>query len=118
MYIGSNVTVMVSDLGKSASWYTDTLGLTLHFRAGDEWAEVHGPGLTIGLHQAGEGGPQAGPSGSVSIGLQTGDFKEALKRLTEAGVSFDGDPIEEGPVKLAFFKDPDGTSLYLCQATR
>ena len=118
MYVGSNVTVMVSDLAASVAWYTERVGLELHFQAGEEWAEVTAPGLTIGLHQAGEHGPRPGSSGSVSIGLQVPDFDTALEVLKRRGVELTGDPIVNGPVKLGFLEDPDGTSLYLCEASR
>jgi len=118
MFIGSNVTLMVSDLSASVEWYTQALGRELRFRAGDEWAEVRGPDLTIGLHQAGDQGPQPGSSGSVSIGLQVADFEAALDLLRERGVRLTGDPVVDGPVRLGFFEDPDGVSLYLCQAVQ
>ncbi|MDA1266977.1 MAG: VOC family protein [Planctomycetota bacterium] len=118
MYVGSNVTVMVADLDRAVRWYTETVGLTLGFRAADEWAEIQGPNLTIGLHQAGESGPQPSASESISIGLQVVDFAQALGRLQTAGVVFEGKPVEDGPVRLAFFRDPDGTQLYVCQAVR
>ena len=46
------------------------------------------------------------------------DFAQALGRLQTAGVVFEGKPVEDGPVRLAFFRDPDGTQLYVCQAVR
>jgi catechol 2,3-dioxygenase-like lactoylglutathione lyase family enzyme len=118
MYTGSNVTLMVSDLSASVEWYTEVLGLDLQFRAGDEWAEISGPDITIGLHQAGEHGPQPGSSGAVSLGFQVKDFEEAVAALRERGVQMKGDPVIDGPIRLGFFEDPDGVSLYLCQAVQ
>jgi catechol 2,3-dioxygenase-like lactoylglutathione lyase family enzyme len=96
MYKSINVTLMVADMDDAVRFYTEVLGLELAFRGGDHWAMVTGPGLTIGLHPKGEHGrapePDRGPG--VSIG-------------------FEGSPDEF--VKLAYFHDPDGTTLYLMQ---
>src|SRR4051794_30251612 len=67
VYKESNVTVMVSDIERAVQFYTEALGLPLKTRAGDEWAEVQAPGLTIALHPASQYGPQPGQAGSLSI---------------------------------------------------
>ena len=67
MIVGGNATVMVSNMDRAVEFYTRTLGLKLSSRFGDEWAEVEaGPGLTIGLHPAGNG-PKPGIEGSISV---------------------------------------------------
>jgi catechol 2,3-dioxygenase-like lactoylglutathione lyase family enzyme len=119
MINGGNVTVMVSDMETAVSFYTETLGLKLTYRAGNEWAEIDaGPGVTIGLHRAGQHGPAPGTPGSLSIGFNIeGRMEEAMETLRSKGVIFRG-PVIDNPnegVRLAFFGDPDGTSLYLCE---
>ena len=90
---------MVSDLAASVAWSdTERLGLELRVQAGDEWAEVAGPDLTIGLHQAGEHGPQPGSSGSTSIGLPVADFDAAPRLLEARGVELVDGPIVDGPI--------------------
>jgi hypothetical protein len=42
---------------------------------------------------------------------------EVVAVLTNRGVVFQGPVVENGPTKLAFFGDPDGTSLYLCESS-
>ena len=43
----------------------------------------------------------------------TGPLETAVERLRARGVAFRG-PVQDNPnVKLAFFGDPDGNSLYL-----
>jgi lactoylglutathione lyase len=115
MYKSINVTLMVADMDDAVRFYTEVLGLELAFRGGDHWAMVTGPGLTIGLHPKGEHGrapePDRGPG--VSIGFEVEDLAEARARLEAEGISFEGSPDEF--VKLAYFHDPDGTTLYLMQ---
>ncbi len=112
MYTGGNLTVMVSDFDRAVRFYTETLGLTLKTRAGDGWAEIAAPGVTIGLHAAGPHGPQPGSSGGVSIGLQVDDLESAMGTLRERGVEFGHVTPGQG-VRFAFFADPDRTALYL-----
>ena len=50
LFKNANVTLMVRDFEKSLQFYTETLGLRLQNRWKNEFAEVEGPGLTIGLH--------------------------------------------------------------------
>lgn len=112
MYIGGNVTLMVADFERSVRFYTETLGLTLKARFGDGWAEVEAPGLTIGLHPAGEHGPQPGQAGSISIGLEVEDLDAAMAALRDKGVEFQR-TFGDGPRRFASFMDPDQTGLYL-----
>ena len=110
-----NVTVMVSKMKRALDFYTKSLGLKLKYRAGNDWSEVEAPGLTIGLHLAGKHGPRAGKSESLSIGFTVKKLETAMESLKKKGVRFSPHLVDEGPVRLAFFTDPDGTPLYLCQ---
>jgi len=110
-----NVTVMVSDIDEAVRFYVEILGLKLKSRYGDQFVQIEAPGTTIALHPAGKHGYHRGPSGGVSIGLGVDDMAKEMARLKEAGIVFDGDAKNDGPVKLAFFSDPDGTPLYLSQ---
>ncbi len=109
------VTVMVSDLPRSVRFYTETLGLALGIHV-PGWAEVKTPeGFTIGLHPQGEHTAEAGARGAISVGLGVDSVDDAMATLRDRGVSFRGEPIVSPPVKLAFFGDPDGNDLYLCE---
>ena len=46
----SNITVMVTNMDAAVRFYTETLGMTLKSRYGNNWADVEGPGIAIGLH--------------------------------------------------------------------
>lgn len=121
MIKGGNVTIMVSDMEKSVAFYTEVLGLKLRYQTGG-WGEIEaGSGLTIGLHTAGAHGPRPGTAGSLSIGLDIdGSLEDEMQRLTANGVAFRGPVVDNSAqgVRFAFFGDPDGNSLYICESSR
>lgn len=114
MLKAGNVTAAVSDFDRAIGFYTETLGLQLKYRMGDHWAEVATDGLTIGLHPQMEG-QKPGTQGSLSIGFVVDSIDPAVAKLQERGVSFHGPVQDTDFVKLAFFADPDGNPLYLCE---
>ncbi len=120
MIEGGTPTIYVSDMDRAVEVYTAVLGLRLESRHGDEWASVDaGRGMTIGLHPAAERMGAPGTLGSINIGFNvTESLDEVLRTLENRGVTFDG-PIRgdaNGSIRLAFFGDPDGNSLYLCES--
>lgn len=131
------VTIMVDDLDKSVEFYNGLLGLVEDLRFGDNWAEMVTKGITIGLHPKKHGVPpelaakmgwgalkgspghgQSSPrpasmESHVSIGFEVQDLRKTAKELEAKGIVFH---YQENEVNiLAFFKDPDGTHLYLTQ---
>lgn len=110
----ANVTVMVSDMKRSVKFYTGTLGLKLESRWGDEFAQIAAPGITIALHPVVKGG-KPGRSESLSIGFAVDDIDKAMKGLKAKGVKFSR-VTDDGPVKLAFFSDPDANPLYMSES--
>jgi catechol 2,3-dioxygenase-like lactoylglutathione lyase family enzyme len=118
MFSSGNVTVYVSDMDRSVRFYTETLGLRLAYRFGNHWASVElGKGLTIGLHPS-SGEMPAGRPGSMSIGLELSGVTiyEAVEKLEQKGVRFDGPVNDEGKAgKFVGFHDPDGNQLYLAE---
>ena len=111
-------TVFVSDVSRAVKFYSEVLGMRVKSHWSEEFAEVEMPGLIIGLHPATKHGPKPGSSGSISIGLEVDDLDSSMHQLKEKGVSFQGAVTEDGPVRLAFFGDPDGNALYLSQAKK
>jgi catechol 2,3-dioxygenase-like lactoylglutathione lyase family enzyme len=116
MFRGGVFTIYVSDMDRSVRFYTETLGMKLIERHGNHWAAVDGgPGLSIGLHPATAEVP-AGQRGSMAIGLYLdGPIGEAVKRLSNQGVRFDGPIKEDKALSIAFFSDPDGNPLYVAE---
>ena len=117
---GGNATIFVSDLGRAVRFYTESLGLKLQYRAGDHFAMIDAGGLNLGLHPPAKNAAAPGTSGGIQVGLTVErPIADVVKDLTTRGVTFatiDGETIiDDGNVKLAFFGDPDGNDLYLCE---
>ncbi len=120
MIEGGGPTIYVSNMDRAVEFYTEVLGLGLISRYGDEWASVDaGKGLTLGLHPAAERMSAPGTLGSINVGFDvTESIDDVVRTLESRGVTFDG-PIKSdanGSIRLAFFGDPDGNSLYLCES--
>ena len=115
IFTEGNVTVMISNMKRSLAFYTKTLGMKLRYKAHNEWAEVKAPGLVIGLHRTYGPGSRPGKSERLSIGFTVKFLEKAMTSLKKKGVKFSPHIMDEGPVRLAFFTDPDGTPLYLCE---
>ena len=117
----SSAIVAVSDLPRARTFYEDTLGLTLldgdaengvlSFRTGETRLTVYVSDFA-GTNKA-----------NAVVWSMTGDLVDTVNDLKGKGVVFehypdmgatmDGDIHEFGPVKLVWFKDPDGNILHL-----
>lgn len=105
----------VRDRKKSAEWYATHLGLKLLYDVPEiGWCEMVTPipGVFIGFSEVEEPTP-GGPVPTFGVR----DLDAARARLEDAGVRFDGPPIEhEGLVRLSTFYDPDGHALMLAES--
>jgi uncharacterized protein (TIGR00369 family) len=103
-------TLQVADFDRAISFYTETLGLKLIVRFGDEWACMDaGEGMLIGLIPCSEGQPTG-----ISVGLCASEqFDSAVENLCQWGITIDPQTEAGGAVRLAHFADPDGNPLYL-----
>ena len=106
------VYLYVRDVGRSAAFYRDTLGIPV--AGDDDWAEATFPdGVRFALHRAHEGIGEIG-SGTMRIDFEVADIDEAAERLRAAGV-------EIGEIELDFWGsalevvDPDGYRVHLFQ---
>ena len=111
----ANVTLMVSDMKKAVDFYVDLLGLKLKARYGDNFAQVEAPGTIIALHPTTGEGPRPRGSESISIGFAVNDLDKSKTELEGKGVKFSR-IADDNQVRLAFFTDPDGNTLYLSQS--
>ena len=110
------VTVPISNMLRSIRFYTKALGLKLRYRAGNEWAEIKGPAIILGLHPMMEMRRASKPGKScMSIGFTVKKLETEMAHLKKKGVRFAPKIMDEGPVRLAFFNDPDGNPLHLCE---
>ena len=114
---GACPTVYVTNLDTAVEFYTASLGLKLMYKAPGHFAMIDaGEGSTIGLHPAGAHSPKPGTSGSIQLGLSvTQPIEEVMETLRSRGVTFRGPLVDDDPVKIASFEDPDGNDLYLCE---
>jgi catechol 2,3-dioxygenase-like lactoylglutathione lyase family enzyme len=113
LYSESQVTLMVPNMDEAVRFYTETLGLRLKTRYGDEFAVVEAPGLTIGLHPLPTAkSPQAH---SMSIGLGVESLETTMQQLSARGLRFIGEIRDDPPIRIAYFAGPGGTPLYLCE---
>jgi catechol 2,3-dioxygenase-like lactoylglutathione lyase family enzyme len=114
----SIVTLYVADVDRSIKFYVEVLGFKLRYRANDKWAEVDGPGVTLGLHKAMEAGASRGGVGSVAVGLEVEQpLEDVVAVLENRGIAFP-QGMQQGAVRLAWFADPDGNRLYLSEPYR
>jgi predicted enzyme related to lactoylglutathione lyase len=115
MISGGNATVFVSNMDASVRFYTETLGLRLTNRFGNNWATVEaGKGLTIGLHPASPKYPAPGTKGSTMLGLEIDEpIGGVVARLGEKGVKIKGSIIPDGSGNFVHLEDPDGNEIYL-----
>jgi catechol 2,3-dioxygenase-like lactoylglutathione lyase family enzyme len=113
IYSQSNVTINVPDVDAAVLFYTEVLGLRLRARYGPEFAVVEAPGLTIALHPRQKDAASGAPA--ISIGLGVESLEATMRMLQQRGVRFDGEILEDDPVRIAFFRDPSGVPLYLCE---
>jgi catechol 2,3-dioxygenase-like lactoylglutathione lyase family enzyme len=129
---GGGPTVFVNDVEKAVQFYMNTLGLRLLYQAGPHFAMIDaGNGHQIGLHPPAKNAGAPGTRGSIQVCLMVSrPIEEVVRELQARGVKFDtraatgagagaGQPIvDDEAVKLAFFTDPDGNDLYLCEVKR
>jgi catechol 2,3-dioxygenase-like lactoylglutathione lyase family enzyme len=104
-------TIVVADMEQALGFYTTNLGLKTGTRH-DDFAFVHAPGVTIGLHSK-SGHDKTMPRGNLSIGFEVEDMESAARHLTAHGVALTRFENEEA--KFALFSDPDGAPLYLIE---
>jgi catechol 2,3-dioxygenase-like lactoylglutathione lyase family enzyme len=105
-------TIVVANMEESLAFYKTILGLNAGARH-EDFAFVHAPGVTIGLHSK-PGHDKNVPKGNLSIGFEVADMETAAAHLTARGVALTRFENEEA--KFALFSDPDGAPLYLIES--
>lgn len=117
MISNSSPNIYVSDLDRAVAFYRDTLGLEVTWHQPGKWAGIAtAGGGSLGLHPSGPNSPKPGQSGSISVGFLVDEpIDKAVQTLQSRGVQFRGPVMDDTAVRLAFFGDPDGNDLYLCE---
>ena len=106
-----NVTLMVTNLDASIKFYTEIIGFTLKNRYGDHWADIEGPGISIGLHPTGK---DIVKGDNMQIGLRVPDLDKAMSELLNKGITFKQN--DDDQVRLVSFTDLDGNVMYFIQS--
>ncbi len=104
----SNITIMVKDMNAAVSFY-QSIGLTVKQRWADHYAQLTAPGITIGLHPAGDGN-YANGSSNISIGFTTENLEATTAAMQQLHITVT--PRNEDGGQFLHFTDPDGTALY------
>jgi catechol 2,3-dioxygenase-like lactoylglutathione lyase family enzyme len=107
------VSVPVTDVERSRTWYRDTVGLPL-VSDGTGWPEFQlGENVSLYLMDPTNIGQTFQGPHTAHIALRVPDVAAARAELEERGVGFDGDILDTGVCHMAFFRDPDGNALML-----
>jgi catechol 2,3-dioxygenase-like lactoylglutathione lyase family enzyme len=105
------ITVGTKDIDGAVGFYGGVLGLTELKRWGSMPAvEFETGNLTIAVMQSDAFGLEF-RANNHPVELRVEDFETAKAELESRGVRFEGEPIDSGVCRQAFFADPDGNAL-------
>jgi len=105
------VSFLTQDIARAKRFYTEVLGLEIETE-GDSDMELRAGQVTLDIFDPSSIGQPFAPS-PAGLALRVGDVDVARTELEGKGVVFDGETIETGVCKQAWFKDPDGNALML-----
>ena len=111
-------TIAVKDLGVARKFYEGTLGLKVEDASGTEAQIYRSGGSRLIVYRS----EFAGTNKATALNFIVGDeLDRIVKGLRDRGVTFehydmpevkrDGDVHVAGPMKIAWFKDPDGNII-------
>jgi len=105
------VSFLTQDLPRAKRFYSDVLGLEIETEGHSNMEFACGQ-VTLDIFDPSSIGQPFAPS-PAGLALRVGDVDAARAELEGKGVVFDGETIETGVCKQAWFKDPDGNALML-----
>jgi catechol 2,3-dioxygenase-like lactoylglutathione lyase family enzyme len=105
------VSVLTQDIARAKEFYAETLGLPVETEGENDMEFTLGQ-VTLDVFDPASAGQQFAPS-PAGIAIRVPDVARARKELEAKGVRFDGDIVDTGVCRFAFFKDPDGNQLML-----
>jgi catechol 2,3-dioxygenase-like lactoylglutathione lyase family enzyme len=105
------VSFLTQDIARAKRFYTEVLGLEIETE-GESDMELRAGQVTLDIFDPSSIGQPFAPS-PAGLALRVGDVDAARAELEAKGVVFDGETIETGVCKQAWFKDPDGNALML-----
>ena len=113
------ISMNAHDIDRATTFYTDTLGMKLLFRAGGmSFFDCDGVRLMLSKPEK----PEYDHPGSV-LYFKSPDIQQTHRALGERGVTFLGDPhpiarMPDHELWMAFFKDTEGNTLALMEERR
>jgi catechol 2,3-dioxygenase-like lactoylglutathione lyase family enzyme len=106
------ISVPVTDLERSTSFYRDTLGFEQIGHGA--WPEFQlGENVSLYLLDPTNIGQEFMGPHTAPIALRVDDVEQARSELESRGVVFAGDTFDTGVCHMAHFTDPDGNVLML-----
>ena len=105
------VSFLTRDIARAKRFYTDVLGLEVESE-GESDLEFRCGQVTLDVFDPSSIGQPFAPS-PAGLALRVPDVDAARAELEAKGVEFDGDTIETGVCRMAFFTDPGGNGLLL-----
>jgi catechol 2,3-dioxygenase-like lactoylglutathione lyase family enzyme len=111
-------TIAVKDLGVAKKFYQGTLGLKLEDEAGSEAHSYRSGNTRLIVYRSQFAGTNKATALNFMVGAEVDNI---VKGLRDRGVTFEhydmpevkreGDVHVAGPMRMAWFKDPDGNIL-------
>jgi predicted enzyme related to lactoylglutathione lyase len=106
------VYLMTRDMSRSIAFYGEGLGLEVVVRYGDDWAELDGGDVRLGLHPTDE--PLKAGGGGATVSFYVTDLDAAVRRVTAAGGEVGG--IHTTPRgRMAMALDTEGNQLHFTE---
>ena len=105
------VSVFTQDIRRAKRFYGETLGLEIETE-GESDTEFRCGQVTLDVFDPSSIGQPFAPS-PAGLALRVPDVDAARAELEAKGVEFDGETVQTGVCRMAFFKDPDGNALML-----
>ena len=105
------VSVFTQDIQRAKAFYAGTLGLEIESE-GESDLELRCGQVTLDVFDPSSIGQQFAVS-PAGLALRVHDVDAVRAELEAKGVQFDGETIQTGVCRMAFFKDPDGNALLL-----
>jgi catechol 2,3-dioxygenase-like lactoylglutathione lyase family enzyme len=105
------VSFLTENIPRAKRFYSETLGLEIETE-GENDLEFRAGQVTLDVFDPSSIGQPFAPS-PAGLALRVADVDAARAELEAKGVQFDGETIETGVCRQAWFKDPDGNALML-----
>jgi predicted enzyme related to lactoylglutathione lyase len=106
------VYLMTRDMSRSIAFYGEGLGMDVVVRYGDDWAELDGGDVRLGLHPTDQ--PLKAGGGGATVSFYVTDLDAAVRRVTAAGGEVGG--IHTTPRgRMAMGQDTEGNQLHFTE---